>query len=118
MAEAKSEIIAARVAVNKAQEEINTAREEAKKALVEADNTQKAAELIVSQVKQDAICKAANEITRAHEEVKAIKEAANAAIRRAEEDSKKTRDEAATLSNHAQVTLRWRRRRSRKTPRS
>jgi nitrogen-specific signal transduction histidine kinase len=105
MTEAKSEIIAARVAVNKAQEEIATARDEAKKALLDSENTQKAAQLIVSQVKQEAITQAANEITRAHEEVKAIKEAANGAIKRAEEDIKRSREEAATLSNHAHVTL-------------
>jgi signal transduction histidine kinase len=105
LAEAKSEIIAARVAVNKAQEEINAAKEEAKKAFLGAENAQKPTDLIVSQVKQKAITEAANEITRAHEEVRAVKEAATAAIRQAQEENKKSRGEAAASNNHAQVTL-------------
>jgi signal transduction histidine kinase len=105
LAEAKSEIIAARVAVNKAQEEINAAKEEAKKAFLGAENAQKAPELIVSQAKQKAISQAADEITRAHEEVRAVKEAATAAIRQAQEENKKSRQEAAASNNHAQVTL-------------
>ena len=105
IAEAKSEIIAARVAVNKVQEEINTTREEAKRAYLEAENAREAAELIVSQVKQDVITRAADEITRAHEEVKAAKEAADAAIQRAEEEIRKNCEEAANIDRNAQVTL-------------
>jgi len=103
--EAKSEIIAARVAVNKAQEEINASREETKKALIDTEATQQAAELIVSQIKQDALSQSAVEIARAHAEVKAIQEAANAAVRRAEEEVKKSRDEVVVLSDYVKETL-------------
>lgn len=105
IAEAKSEIIAARVAVNKAQEEINTTREEAKRAYLEAENARKTAELIVSHVKQDAMAQVADELTRAHEEVKATKEAAAAAFQRAEEEIRKNCEEAANIDRNAQVTL-------------
>jgi nitrogen-specific signal transduction histidine kinase len=103
--EAKSEIIAARVAVNKAQEEINASKEETKKALIDTEATQQAAELIVSQVKQDALSQSATEIARAHAEVKAIQEVANSAVRRAEEEVKKSRDEVVTLSDYVKETL-------------
>jgi nitrogen-specific signal transduction histidine kinase len=105
MSEAKSEIIAARIVVNKAQEEINTSKEAEKKALFESEATQKAAELLVSQVKQDAVSQSASEIARAHADVKAIQEAANAAVRRAEEEVKKSRDEVVTLSDYVKETL-------------
>src|SRR4030043_1638267 len=103
--EAKSEIIAARVAVNRAQDEIGEAKEEAKKAFYEAEAAKRAAEVIVSQVKQNSICQVADEVTRAKEEVKAMKEAANMAIRRAEEEAKKSGEEAEAAHNHAQVGI-------------
>lgn len=103
--EAKSEIIAARVAVNRAQEEINSSKEQAKKALLDSQATQQAAELMISQVKQDAMSQSASEVARAHAEVKAIQEAANAAVKRAEEEVKKSRDEVTTLSDYVKETL-------------
>jgi signal transduction histidine kinase len=103
--EAKSEIIAARIVVNRAQEEINASKEETKKALLESEATHKAAELIVSQVKKDAITQSADEIARARAEVKAIQEAANEAVRRAEEEVKKSHEEVAALSDYAKETL-------------
>jgi signal transduction histidine kinase len=105
VAETKSEIIAARVAVNKAQEEIKSSKEEAKKALVESEATQKVSELIVSQIKQDAITQSANEIAKAHEEVRAIRDAANAAVRRAEEEVKKSHEEVANITDYVKETL-------------
>lgn len=105
MAEAKSEIIAARVAVNHAQDEINGAKEEAKKAILEADAAKRSAEVVVSQVKQNAICQVADEIAKSKEEVSAIKEAANIALKRAEEEIKKSREQAEAANNHAQVAI-------------
>ena len=105
MAEAKSEIIAARVAVNHAQDEVNEVREEAKKSMAEAEAIRRAAEVIVSQVKQSAISQIADEITRAQEQVRAIKEAADIAIRRAEEEVRKSRGQAEASKNHAQVAI-------------
>jgi nitrogen-specific signal transduction histidine kinase len=105
MAEAKSEIVAARVAVNHAQDEIREAREEAKKALTEAEATKKAAELIISQVKQDAISQIADEVTKSKEEVKIVKEVADTAMRQAEELARQAREEAEAIKNHAQVTI-------------
>jgi signal transduction histidine kinase len=105
ISEAKSEIAAARVAVSKAQQEVNTTREEAKKTYLDAENARKAAELLVSQVKQEAITKAADEIIKAREEVKAAKGAASMAVQRAEEEIRKNCEEAATVDKNAQVTV-------------
>ena len=68
IAEAKSEIAAARVAVSKAQEEIKTTREEAKKACLDAESVRKSAGITVSQVKQDTVNKAADETAEFHQE--------------------------------------------------
>jgi signal transduction histidine kinase len=103
--EAKSEIIAARIVVNKAQEEIVASKEQAKKAQLDSEATHKAAELIVSQVRQDAITQSADEISRAHTQVRAFQDAANAAVRRAEEEVKKSREESANLTEYAKETL-------------
>ncbi len=105
ISQAKSEIAAARIAVNKVQQEVNTTKEEAKKTYLDADNARKAAELLISQVKQETITKAANEIIRAREEVKAAKEAAGMAVQRAEEEIRKNCEEAATIDRNAQVTV-------------
>jgi signal transduction histidine kinase len=105
MTEAKSEIIAARVAVNHSQDEINEIKEVAKKSIAEAEAARKGAELTVSQVKQDALTRIAEEITRAKEEVKAIKDSADAVVRRAEEEVRKSREQAAAANNHAQVAI-------------
>jgi signal transduction histidine kinase len=105
ISEAKSEIAAARVAVSKAQQEVNTTKEEAKKTYIDAENARKAAELLVSQVKQETITKAADEIIRAREEVKAAKGAASMAVQRAEEEIRKNCEEAATVDRNAQVTV-------------
>ncbi|OGN94632.1 MAG: hypothetical protein A2Y89_05335 [Chloroflexi bacterium RBG_13_51_18] len=103
--EAKSEIAAALAAVSKTQQEINATRVEAQKAYIYAENTRKAAELLVSRVKQVTLSEAADEIVDAEEEIKAAKEAANAAIQRAEEEIRKNCEEAATLDRNAQVTV-------------
>ena len=105
MTEAKSEIIAARVAVNHSQDEINDIKEVAKKTMAEAEAAKKAAEVIVSQVKQSALSQVADELTRAREEVKAIKETADIAMRRAEEEVRKSREQAQMANNHAQVAI-------------
>ncbi|MBN1693083.1 MAG: hypothetical protein JW845_05960 [Dehalococcoidales bacterium] len=105
ISQAKSEIAAARVAVNKVQQEVNTTKEEAKKTYLDAENARKAAELLISQVKQETITKAANEIIRAREEVKAAKGAASMAVQRAEEEIRKNCEEAATVDRNAQVTV-------------
>ncbi len=105
LSEAKSEIIAARLVVNKAQKEITNSKDEAKKAALESENTHKAAELLVSQIKKDAITQSAEEIARARAEVKMIREAAEEAVRRAEEKVKKSNEEAAALSEYAKETL-------------
>ncbi|MBN1160776.1 MAG: hypothetical protein JXA17_02365 [Dehalococcoidales bacterium] len=105
ISEAKSEIAAARAAVIKVQQEVNTTREEAKKTYLDAENARKAAELLVSQVKQETITKAADEIVRAREEVKAAREAAGMAVQRAEDEIRKNCEEAATVDKNAQVTV-------------
>jgi signal transduction histidine kinase len=105
MTEAKSEIVAARVAVNRTQDEMNEVKEVAKKAIAEAEAAKKAAELTISQVKQAALSQVAAEITKAKDEVKAIRESADAAIRRAEEEIRKSREQATTANNHAQVSI-------------
>ena len=94
MAEAKSEIIAARTAVNHAQNEINEIREQAKKQMAEAESAKKAVEVIISQVRQNAVSQIAEEITKAKDEVRAVKDAADIAIRRAEEEVRKSREQA------------------------
>ncbi len=105
ISEAKSEIAAARVAVSKIQSELNTTREQARKTYEDAENARKAAELLVTQVKQEAITKAANEIVKAREEVKAAQGAASMAVQRAEEEIRKNCEEAATMDRNAQVTV-------------
>jgi nitrogen-specific signal transduction histidine kinase len=105
MAEAKSEIVAARVAVNRAQEEIGEVKEEARRMIMEAEASRKASELVVSQVRQNSVNQIAEEVTRAKEEVKAVKEAADSAIRRAEEEIRKSREQAEAAKNHAQVAI-------------
>ncbi|MGD1118588.1 MAG: ATP-binding protein [Dehalococcoidales bacterium] len=105
MTEAKSEIVAARVAVNHAQEEVRDIKEAAKKTMAEAEIIRKTAEVTVSQVKQSALSQIAVEITRANEEVKSIRESADAVVRRAEEEIRKSREQTAAANNHAQVAI-------------
>jgi signal transduction histidine kinase len=105
ISEAKSEIAAARVAVSKIQSELNATREQASKTYQDAENARKAAELLVAQVKQETITKAATEIVRAREEVKAAQGAASMAVQRAEEEIRKNCEEAAAMDRNAQVTV-------------
>ncbi len=105
LSEAKTEIIAARAAVNHAQEETNAVKEQARKAIAEAEATKRAAELVVHQVKQSTIGQVAEEISKAREEVKAVKLAAEIAVRNAEEELAKVKQEAGATSNKAQVTI-------------
>ena len=68
IAEAKSEIAAARAAVSKAQEEINATREEAKKACLDAENARKAAGMNACEVKQDVVTPPPDETAKIHVE--------------------------------------------------
>ncbi len=105
LSEAKSEIIAARSAVNRTQEETNEIKERARKALAEADATKRAAELVVNQVKQSTIGQVAEEVAKAREEVKAVKAAAESAVRKAEQELAEMKAEANSSQNKATVTL-------------
>jgi signal transduction histidine kinase len=105
MAEAKSEIVAARVAVNRCQDETNEIKEAARKSIAEAEAAKKVAGITAVQVKQNALSQVADEVTRAKNEVKAIKEAADIAMQRAEEEVRKSREQAGMANNHAQVAI-------------
>jgi signal transduction histidine kinase len=105
MAEAKSEIVAARVAVNRAQEDISSVKEEARRAMMEAETSKKASEVVISQVRQGAVNQIAEEVTRAKEEVRAVKEAADIAIKRAEEEIRRSREQAEAARNQASVAV-------------
>jgi signal transduction histidine kinase len=104
IAKAKSEIAAARVAINKTQEELNIIREKAKKAFQEVEDTRKAAELIFSQINQDEIIRVADEIAQPYEE-ELTKEADSAAVQQAEEIMIKKYEEAVHLNNYAHRAL-------------
>jgi hypothetical protein len=99
--EARTEIIAARTAVNRTQEETNEIKEKARKALVEADAMRKAAEQLVAQVKQSSIGQVAEQVSKAREEAKAVKAAAESAIRSAEEELSRVKAEAGSANNNA-----------------
>ena len=101
---AKSEITAARVAINKTQEELNKIKEEAKKAFQEVEDTRKAAELIFSQIKQDEIIRVTNEIAQPSEE-EMTEGADSAAVQQAEEIIIKKHEEAVHLNNYAHMAL-------------
>lgn len=103
--EAKAEILAARAAVNRTQEETNEIREAARKAMAEAEATKRAAELVVNQVKQSTIGQVAEEVSKAREEVKAVKAAAELAVRKAEEELAKAKAEASAANNKATVAI-------------
>jgi signal transduction histidine kinase len=103
--EARAEIIAARAAVNRTQEETNEIKERARKALVEADATRRAAEQLVTQVKQSSIGQVAEEVGKAREEVKAVKAAAESAVRSAEEELARVKAEANSANNKAAVAI-------------
>jgi signal transduction histidine kinase len=105
MSEAKAEIIAARTAVNRTQEETNEIKEKARKAIAEAEATRRSAELIVNQVKQSTIGQVAEEVSKAREEVKAVKAVAEQAVRKAEEELARLRNENNANQNKATVAI-------------
>jgi nitrogen-specific signal transduction histidine kinase len=105
LSETKAEILAARAAVNHAQEETNEIKEKARKAMTEAEATRRAAEQVVTQVKQSTIGQVAEEVSKAREEVKAVKAAAENAVRKAEEELVRVKAEAGAANNKATVAV-------------
>jgi signal transduction histidine kinase len=103
--EARAEILAARAAVNRTQEETNDIKEKARKAMAEAEATKRSAELVVNQVRQSTIGQVAEEVTKAREEVKAVKVAAEHAVRKAEEELARVKADAGAANNKATVTI-------------
>lgn len=124
IAEAKSEIAAARVAVSKAQEEIKTTREEAKKASLDVKNARKneaADETAKSQQgdngksleptaelnndEQAALALAQEKVKRESEELRALKLQALVAVKKAQEQGKKAKEEAEAIRLEAQQAI-------------
>ncbi len=105
MSEAKAEIIAARTAVNRTQEETNEIKEKARKSIAEAEAVKRAADLVVNQVRQSTIGQVAEEISKAREEVKAVKAAAEIAVRKAEEELARMKADSNSNQNKAMVAI-------------
>ncbi len=135
IAEAKSEIAAARVAVSKAQEEVRVAREEAKKACLDAENARKSAGMNALQVKEEAVnevaCKqpeiqnngkpleqtaeldkekealilAREKVKKESEELRALRIQAMVAVKKAQDQEKKARAEADAMRLEAQQAI-------------
>ncbi len=88
-----------------AEEAIDIAKGWIEQAKNEVATEKKAAALIASQARQQALSQAAEEIKKAKEEVKAAKEAANTAVRLAKEEIAKSREEAETYKKNAQEAI-------------
>jgi hypothetical protein len=88
-----------------AEEAIDIAKGWIEQAKNETAKEKKAAELIASQARQQALSQAADEIKKAKEEVKAAKEAAGTAVRMAKDEITKAHDEAGTYKKNAQAAI-------------
>ncbi len=96
----------------KAQKKIEEIQEKARiykiqvqKAIDEAETAKKTAQTAINRARQEALNLAEKEITRAREEIRLAKDAAENAVRQAREEASRYKDEVETANNDARVAI-------------